>query len=63
MDNILYVDDGHNSIELIEHLDSEGIEYEIHSACEARANGYKSLPLLILDGKEFNYKKAKRIKG
>lgn len=63
MDNILYVDDGHNSMELIEHLDLEGVEYEIHSACEARANGYKTLPLLIINGKELNFKKAMRYKG
>lgn len=60
MANILYVDESYRSSELIECLDDNGVTYEIHSAAEARANGYKSLPLLIVDGKEYDYKKAKR---
>lgn len=60
MANILYVDASYRSSELIECLDDNGVDYEIHSAAEARANGYKSLPLLIVDGKELDYKKAKR---
>ena len=60
MVNILYVDESYRSSELIECLDDNGVDYEIHSAAEARANGYKTLPLLIVDGKEYDYKKAKR---
>ena len=64
MVNILYVDESYRSSELIECLDDNGVDYEIHSAAEARANGYKSLPLLVVDGKEYDYKKAKRyVKG
>lgn len=55
--NILYVDDRHESSELIEWLDKTDVEYEIRYKCEA---GGKRLPLLVLDGKELNYKKAKR---
>lgn len=55
--NILYVDDRHESSELIEWLDKTDVEYEIHYKCEVEG---KRLPLLVLDGKELNYKKAKR---
>ena len=58
--NILYVDDRYESTELIELLDQTDITYEIHSECEARMKGYKSLPLLIVDGRALEYKKAKR---
>lgn len=58
--NILYVDDRYESNELIELLDKTNITYEIRSECEARRNGYKSLPILIVDEQVFNYKKAKR---
>ena len=60
MDNILYVDDRYESTELIELLDRTYVEYEIRSECEARRNGYKNLPLLVVDGKAMEYKKAKR---
>jgi len=60
MDNILYVNDRYESTELIELLDKAGVGYEIHSECEARMKGYKSLPLLIVDGRALEYKKAKR---
>jgi len=55
--NILYADDRHESSELIEWLDKTDVEYEIRHKCEAEG---KRLPLLVLDGKELNYKKAKR---
>ena len=58
--NILYVDDRYESTELIKILDTTSIDYEIHSECEARRNGYNSLPLLVVDGKAMEYKKAKR---
>lgn len=58
--NILYVDDRYESTELIELLDKTNITYELRSECEARRNGYKSLPILIVDEQVFNYKKAKR---
>lgn len=58
--NILYVDDRYESSELIDLLDQTSIEYEIRSECEARRNGYKNLPILIVDEQVFNYKKAKR---
>ena len=58
--NILYVDDRHESSELIELLDKTNITYELRSECEARRNGYKSLPILIVDEQVLNYKKAKR---
>lgn len=60
MTNILYVDDRYESNELIELLDKTNITYEIHSECEARRNGYNSLPVLVVDGKAMTYKKAKR---
>ena len=60
MTNILYVDDRHESSELIELLDKTDITYEIRSECEARRNGYKSLPILTVDEQVLNYKKAKR---
>lgn len=60
MANILYVDDRHESSELIELLDKTNITYELRSECEARRNGYKSLPILIVDEQVLNYKKAKR---
>lgn len=60
MTNILYVDDRYESNELIDLLDQTDIEYEIRSECEARRNGYKSLPILIVDEQVLNYKKAKR---
>lgn len=58
--NILYVDDRYESTELIELLDKTNITYELRSECEARRNGYKSLPILIVDEQVLNYKKAKR---
>ena len=58
--NILYVDDRYESTELINLLDKTSVEYEIHSECEARRKGYNSLPLLVVDGKAMEYKKAKR---
>ena len=58
--NILYVDDRYESSELIELLDQTDITYEIHSECEAKSKGYKSLPILIVDEQVLNYKKAKR---
>ena len=58
--NILYVDDRYESTELIELLDATSIDYEIHSECEARRKGYNSLPLLVVDGKAMEYKKAQR---
>lgn len=58
--NILYVDDRYESNELIELLDQTDITYEIHSECEAKSKGYKSLPILIVDEQVLNYKKAKR---
>ena len=60
MANILYVDDRYESTELIELLDTTSIDYEIRSECEARRNGYNSLPLLVVDGKAMEFKKAKR---
>jgi hypothetical protein len=58
--NILYVDDRYESNELIELLDQTDITYEIHSECEAKSKGYKSLPILIVDEQVLTYKKAKR---
>lgn len=58
--NILYVDNRYESTELIELLDKTNITYELRSECEARRNGYKSLPILIVDEQVLNYKKAKR---
>jgi hypothetical protein len=58
--NILYVDDRYESTELIELLDKTNITYELRSECEARRNGYKNLPILIVDEQVLNYKKAKR---
>lgn len=58
--NILYVDDRYESNELIELLDQTDITYEIHSECEAKSKGYKSLPILIIDEQVLNYKRAKR---
>lgn len=58
--NILYVDDRYESTELIELLDKTDIEYEIRSECEARRSGYKSLPVLVVGDKAFDYKRAKR---
>jgi hypothetical protein len=58
--NILYVDDRYESTELIELLDKTNITYELRSECEARRNGYKNLPILIVDEQALNYKKAKR---
>ena len=60
MANILYVDDRYESTELIELLDTTSIDYEIRSECEARRKGYNSLPLLVVDGKAMEFKKAKR---
>ena len=60
MANILYVDDRYESSELIELLDKTNITYELRSECEARRNGYKSLPILIVDEQVLNYKKARR---
>jgi hypothetical protein len=60
MANILYVDDRHESSELIELLDKTNITYELRSECEAKSKGYKSLPILIVDEQVLNYKKAKR---
>ena len=60
MANILYVDDRYESNELIELLDQTDITYEIHSECEAKSKGYKSLPILIVDEQILTYKKAKR---
>lgn len=60
MTNILYVDDRYESNELIELLDQTDITYEIHSECEAKSKGYKSLPILIVDEQVLTYKKAKR---
>ena len=60
MTNILYVDDRYESNELIELLDQTDITYEIHSECEAKSKGYKSLPILIVDEQVLNYKRAKR---
>lgn len=60
MTNILYVDDRHESSELIELLDKTNITYELCSECEARRNGYKSLPVLVIGDKAFEFKKAKR---
>jgi hypothetical protein len=58
--NILYVDNRYESTELIELLDKTNITYELRSECEARRNGYKNLPILIVDEQALNYKKAKR---
>lgn len=58
--NILYIDNRYESTELIELLDKTNITYELRSECEARRNGYKSLPILIVDEQVLNYKKAKR---
>jgi hypothetical protein len=58
--NILYVDNRYESTELIELLDKTNITYELRSECEARRNGYKSLPILIVDDQVLTYKKAKR---
>lgn len=60
MANILYVDNKYESNELIELLDKTDITYELRNECEARRNGYKSLPILIVDEQVLNYKKAKR---
>ena len=60
MTNILYVDDRYESNELIELLDQTDITYEIRSECEAKRNGYKSLPVLVIEGKALGFKKAKR---
>lgn len=60
MTNILYVNDKYESNELIELLDKTDITYEIRSECEAKSKGYKSLPMLIVGDRAFDYKKAKR---
>ena len=60
MTNILYVDDRYESNELIDLLDQTSVEYEIRSECEAKSKGYKSLPMLIVGDRAFDYKKAKR---
>ena len=60
MANILYVDDRYESSELIELLDKTNITYELRSECEARRNGYKSLPILIVDEQVLNHKRARR---
>ena len=60
MTNILYIYERPESNMLIDALDVKGVSYEIHNADEAKELGYKNLPLLILDGKEMNYKKAMR---
>ena len=42
MANILYVDDRHESSELIEWLDKTNITYELRSECEARRTDIKT---------------------
>ena len=56
----LYTDDSYKSFSLIFELDSNEVEYELHSRDEAEALGYKKLPILIVGGKELDYKKAMR---
>ena len=60
MVNILYVDDKYESLELIYALDEQNVDYELHSAAEARELGYYNLPILVVDGKKLEYKKAIR---
>lgn len=60
MTNILYVDDKYESLELIYALDEQNVDYELHSAAEARELGYNNLPILVVDGKKLEYKKAIR---
>lgn len=56
----LYVNDSHNSFSLISELDSKEIEYELHSEDEAVVLGYNKLPVLVVDNKILDYKKAMR---
>ena len=60
MANILYVDESYRSSELIECLDENDVEYELHGEYEAKKMGYKNLPVLVVDGKAMDFKKAKR---
>lgn len=56
----LFVDEGYNSSLAIEALDECGFDYEIHGKCEASQLGYKNLPLLIVNDKQYDFKKIIR---
>lgn len=56
----VYADDGYKSFSLIFELDSRGIDYELHNQDEASALGYNKLPVLVIDNKTLDYKKAMR---
>lgn len=60
MVNKLFVDSGHNSNLAIEALDECGFDYEIHSECEAKRLGYKTLPILVIEDKSYDFKKIIR---
>ena len=56
----VYADDGYKSFSLIFELDSREIDYELHNQDEASALGYSKLPVLVIDNKILDYKKAMR---
>lgn len=56
----VYADDGYKSFSLIFELDSREIDYELHNRDEASALGYSKLPVLVIDNKILDYKKAMR---
>lgn len=56
----LYANDSYKSFSLIFELDSRGIDYELHNQDEASALGYNKLPVLVIDNKTLDYKKAMR---
>jgi hypothetical protein len=56
----LYANDSYKSFSLIFELDSREIDYELHNQDEASALGYNKLPVLVIDNKILDYKKAMR---
>lgn len=56
----LYANDSYKSFSLIFELDSREIDYELHNQDEASALGYDKLPVLVIDNKILDYKKAMR---
>lgn len=56
----LYANDSYKSFSLIFELDSREIDYELHNQDEASVLGYDKLPVLVIDNKILDYKKAMR---
>ena len=57
----LYGIETHTFLNLMQLLDEGDYTYETHTDVdEITSMGFKSLPMLVVDGKEYTYKKAQK---